>query len=68
MAARLTPACLEYAQARGFHFDPVRVRRPRDKGRVEAITYDRTNRRTSVTLPNGVLIEYKPRQRFGNAD
>lgn len=26
---------LEYAQARGFHVDPARVRKPRDKGRVE---------------------------------
>jgi transposase len=26
---------LEYAQARGFHVDPTRVRKPRDKGRVE---------------------------------
>jgi hypothetical protein len=26
---------LEYAQARGFQVDPARVRRPRDKGRVE---------------------------------
>ena len=35
LAARLTPAFLEYAQARGFHVDPARVRHPRDKGRVE---------------------------------
>ena len=26
---------LEYAQARGFHVDPTRVRKPRDKARVE---------------------------------
>jgi len=32
---RLTPAFLEYAQARGFVIDPTRVRRPRDKARVE---------------------------------
>jgi len=25
----------EYAQSRGFHIDPARVRRPQDKGRVE---------------------------------
>lgn len=32
---RLVEAFLEYAQARGFQVDPARVRRPRDKGRVE---------------------------------
>ncbi len=32
---RLTVAFLEYAQSRGFVVDPARVRRPRDKGRVE---------------------------------
>ncbi len=32
---RLNRTFLEYAQARGFHIDPTRVRRPRDKGRVE---------------------------------
>ena len=32
---RLTPAFLEYAQARGFHIDTARVRSPKDKGRVE---------------------------------
>ena len=35
LAPRLTVAFLEYAQARGFHLDPARVRHPRDKGRVE---------------------------------
>lgn len=35
LEARLNPAFLEYAQARGFHVDPARVRRPKDKGRVE---------------------------------
>jgi transposase len=35
LAARLTPAFLEYAQARHFHIDPARVRHARDKGRVE---------------------------------
>lgn len=35
LAPRLTPAFLEYAQARHFHIDAARVRRPRDKGRVE---------------------------------
>jgi hypothetical protein len=32
---RLVEAFLEYAQARGFQVDPARVRRARDKGRVE---------------------------------
>jgi len=32
---RLNPAFLEYAQARGFVIDPTRVRRARDKARVE---------------------------------
>lgn len=32
---RLTPAFLEYAQARDFHIDTARVRSPKDKGRVE---------------------------------
>jgi len=35
LAPRITSAFLEYAQARGFHIDPARVRHPRDKGRVE---------------------------------
>jgi Mu transposase, C-terminal domain len=35
LAPRLTPAFLEYAQARHFHIDPARVRHARDKGRVE---------------------------------
>jgi hypothetical protein len=35
LGARITPAFLEYAQARGFHIDPARSRRPRDKPRVE---------------------------------
>jgi hypothetical protein len=35
LTPRITPAFLEYAQARGFHIDPARVRHPRDKGRVE---------------------------------
>ena len=32
---RITHAFLEYAQARGFHVDPARVRSPQDKARVE---------------------------------
>lgn len=32
---RITPAFLEYAQARGFVVDPARVRSPKDKARVE---------------------------------
>src|SRR5437762_9372732 len=35
LTPRVTPAFLEYAQACGFHIDPARVRRPRDKARVE---------------------------------
>lgn len=35
LGARLTPAFLEYAQARGFEVDPARARSPQDKGRVE---------------------------------
>lgn len=33
--ARLNATFLEYAQARGFHVDPARVRQAQDKGRVE---------------------------------
>ena len=36
----LNDVFLEYAQARGFHIDPTRVRRPRDKGRVEKSVRD----------------------------
>jgi hypothetical protein len=32
LAPRITPAFLEYAQARHFHIDPARVRHARDKG------------------------------------
>lgn len=32
---RINRVFLEYAQARGFHIDPTRVRHPRDKARVE---------------------------------
>ncbi len=35
LTPRIVDAFLEYAQARGFHLDPTRVRRPKDKGRVE---------------------------------
>jgi transposase len=35
LTPRITPAFLDYAQARHFHVDPARVRSPRDKGRVE---------------------------------
>jgi len=31
----INPVFLEYAQARGFHIDPTRVRHPKDKARVE---------------------------------
>ena len=36
----LNTTFLEYAQARGFHIDTARVRRPRDKGRVEKSVRD----------------------------
>jgi transposase len=36
----LNEVFLEYAQARGFHIDPTRVRRPQDKGRVEKSVRD----------------------------
>lgn len=35
LAPRITPAFLEYAQARGFHIDAARSRHARDKARVE---------------------------------
>jgi transposase len=35
LAPRLNEAFVEYAQARGFHVDPARVRHPKDKPRVE---------------------------------
>lgn len=35
LGARITPAFLEYSQHRGFVVDTTRVRKPRDKARVE---------------------------------
>jgi hypothetical protein len=35
LGATIARTFLEYAQARGFHVDPARSRRPRDKARVE---------------------------------
>lgn len=35
LGARINATFLEYAQHRGFHIDPARVRRPTDKARVE---------------------------------
>lgn len=35
LGARINATFLEYAQHRGFHIDPARVRRPADKARVE---------------------------------
>ena len=35
LAPKLNLGFLEYAQSRGFHVDPTRVRAPRDKARVE---------------------------------
>jgi len=40
LAPRITSAFLEYAQARGFHIDPARVRKPKDKARVERSVRD----------------------------
>lgn len=39
----LNEVFLEYAQSRGFHIDTARVRRPRDKGRVEKAVQDSRN-------------------------
>jgi hypothetical protein len=36
----LNEVFLEYAQGRGFHIDPTRVRKPKDKGRVEKSVRD----------------------------
>jgi hypothetical protein len=35
LGARINSTFLEYAQVRGFHIDPARVRSPQDKARVE---------------------------------
>jgi Integrase core domain len=35
LTPRITPAFLEYTQARGIFIDPARVRHPKDKARVE---------------------------------
>src|SRR5881396_1617718 len=40
LGARIVDAFLEYAQARGFHIDPTRTRRARDKARVERSVRD----------------------------
>jgi len=40
LSPRITTAFLEYAQARGFHIDPTRVRSPKDKPRVERAVRD----------------------------
>jgi transposase len=40
LKAKVTLGFLEYAQARGFHVDPTRVRSPQDKGRVERSVRD----------------------------
>jgi transposase len=37
---RIVDGFLEYAQARGFHVDPARKRRPKDKARVERSVRD----------------------------
>jgi transposase len=44
LAPRLNQAFVEYAQARGFHLDPARVRHPKDKPRVErAVQFARSS-------------------------
>lgn len=40
LGAKVTSAFLDYVQARGFHVDAARVRRPQDKGRVERSVRD----------------------------
>lgn len=40
LSPKLTPAFLEYSQARGFVIDTARVRAPRDKARVERAISD----------------------------
>lgn len=40
LGGTVTRAFLDYAQARGFHIDAARVRRPKDKGRVERSVRD----------------------------
>jgi len=40
LGAKIVVAMLEYAQARGFVIDPTRVRRPKDKPRVERAVRD----------------------------
>ena len=37
---RIIDGFLEYAQARGFHFDPTRPRHPKDKARTERAVRD----------------------------
>lgn len=44
LAPRIVQAFLDYAQARGLFIDPTRVRKPRDKARVEnQVPYAREN-------------------------
>ena len=43
LAPRITPAFLEYAQARNFHIDAARVRHPRDKGQASYCSPFRTS-------------------------
>lgn len=67
---RLTPAFLEYAQARKFHVDPTRVRHPRDKARVEravpGVREDCFAGEVIVTLDQArVLASYWCREEYG---
>jgi hypothetical protein len=51
LAPRITPAFLEYAQARHFHIDPARVRSPRDKAYASLHLMSRMCARSALTLP-----------------
>ncbi len=52
---RFTVGWLDYAQARGFHTDPARVRSPKDKPRVERVVqYVRGQARRSLDRSEGL--------------
>ncbi|MBM4119037.1 transposase family protein [bacterium] len=64
---RLNRTFLEYAQARGFHIDPTRVRSPQDKGRVErTVSYVRDDCFTAEHLTS--LAEARQRARFWSGE
>jgi transposase len=67
---RLNEAFVEYAQSRGFRVDPARVRRPKDKPRVErTVSYVRSSffaGETFVDLPDAQRrVEEWCRERAG---